>query len=138
VDDVLLEKAGSIERCVERIRAVYGADPKNLKDDLTKQESILLNLQRACEASIDAAMRVVKRRGLGLPNESRAAFELLHTAGHLEAPLAEGIKKMVGFRNVAVHGYRKLDLDIVQAIIEKHLSDLLAFSTWAIAQARGG
>lgn len=136
VDDVLLEKAASIERCVERIRTVYASDPKNLTQDLTKQESVLLNLQRACESVIDAGMRVVMRRALGLPNESRAAFELLSASGNLDQALATSMKKMVGFRNVAVHDYRKLDLAVVQAIVEKHLDELLAFARWTIDQAR--
>ena len=35
---------------------------------------------------------------------------------------------MVGFRNIAVHEYRKLDLAKVRYIIEHRLDDLLAFS----------
>jgi uncharacterized protein YutE (UPF0331/DUF86 family) len=35
---------------------------------------------------------------------------------------------MVGFRNIAVHEYRKLDLATVRRIIEHRLDDLLAFS----------
>ncbi|WP_460014934.1 HepT-like ribonuclease domain-containing protein [Lysinibacillus sp. CTST325] len=37
---------------------------------------------------------------------------------------------MVGFRNIAVHDYQALELTILQAIIEKHLSD---FKTYAEA-----
>ncbi len=32
--------------------------PENL-EDFTKQDSIILNIQRACEASIDLAMHIV-------------------------------------------------------------------------------
>ncbi len=35
---------------------------------------------------------------------------------------------MMGFRNVAVHDYQKLDLDIVERILEQHVEDSLAFS----------
>lgn len=40
--------------------------------------------------------------------------------------------RMVGFRNVAVHDYRKLDLVIVRNIITNHLNDFLAFSRAAL------
>lgn len=70
-DDVVLNKVVSLERCVRRIRDVYGKNDTNLYDNLTAQESILLNLQRACEVSIDLAMHIVRKRRLGIPQDSR-------------------------------------------------------------------
>lgn len=67
MDDVALNKAEVIERCVRRVRAVHAGDPRNLTDDLTRQDSIILNLQRACEASIDLAMHLVRLDRLGIP-----------------------------------------------------------------------
>ena len=105
-DDVSLNKAATIERCLARIRAVYAGDAANLTNDLIRQESILLNLQRACEAAIDLAMHRVRRGKLGIPQDSRDAFDLLVRAGSLESSLADGLKRMVDFRNIAVHDYR--------------------------------
>jgi len=34
---------------------------------------------------------------------------------------------MVGFRNISVHNYQKLNLDIVQAVIENHIQDPIKF-----------
>jgi uncharacterized protein YutE (UPF0331/DUF86 family) len=127
-DDVTLNKAASIERCLARIRAVYAGKPANLNSDLTRQESILLNLQRACEAAIDLAMHRVRRDKLGIPQDSRDAFDLLVRAGMLEPSIAEGLKRMVGFRNIAVHDYTRLDLEIVRAILDRHLGDLEQFA----------
>lgn len=41
--------------------------------------------------------------------------------------------RMVGFRNVAIHEYQKLNLDIVKAIIEAHLTDFTDFAQRALA-----
>ena len=127
-DDVTLNKAAAIERCLARICAVYAGEPANLTSDLTRQESILLNLQRTCEAAIDLAMHRVRRDKLGIPQDSRDAFELLVRAGSLEASLAEGLKRMLGFRNIAVHDYARLDLEIVRAILDRQLGDLEQFA----------
>lgn len=127
-DDVVLNKVASLERCVKRIRDVYGDDDKNLYNNLTRQDSILLNLQRACELSIDLAMHIVRKRRLGIPQDSREAFELLCAAGLVDRKLATAMKRMVGFRNVAVHEYDKLNLDIVKALITQRLDDFLTFS----------
>lgn len=128
MDDVVLNKAATIERCIARVREVHAGNPDNLRSDLLRQDSIVLNLQRACEAGIDLAMHRVRKHRLGIPQESRAAFELLVAAGRLDAELAGRLMAMVGFRNVAVHDYTRLNLDIVLAIIETHTVDLLAFA----------
>lgn len=133
-DDVALNKVASLERCVSRIREVYGGDDKSLYDDPTKQDSILLNIQRACEISIDLAMHIVRKRRLGVPQDSRDAFELLGASGLVDRELATTMKRMVGFRNVAVHEYDKLNLDIVKAIITQRLDEFLKFSRLVLRQ----
>ena len=128
-EDVILNKATSIERCLQRIREEYAGDDNNLFTNQTKQDAIVLNLQRACETAIDLAMYVVNQRRLGVPQESRDAFTLLQTAGILLPDLATRMQKMVGFRNVAVHEYTRLNLDVVRAIITKQLDDFRTFSS---------
>ena len=128
-DDVILNKAASIERCLQRILEEYEGDNQNLIANQTKQDAIVLNLQRACETAIDLAMYVVNQRRLGTPQESRDAFVLLQTAGILPADLATRMQRMVGFRNIAVHEYTRLNLEVVQAIITKQLDDFRAFSS---------
>ena len=60
--------------------------PSNLKNN-TKQDSIVLNLQRACEASIDLAMHIIAEKKLGLPQNSRDAFSFLEGEGILPLSL---------------------------------------------------
>jgi uncharacterized protein YutE (UPF0331/DUF86 family) len=102
-DDVVFNKAASIERCLQRILEEYAGDNQNLVTNQTKQDAIILNLQRACETAIDLAMYVISKRRLGVPQDSRDAFTLLQTSGILPADLATRMQRMVGFRNVAVH-----------------------------------
>lgn len=125
--DVIYNKVSTIERCVLRIEEVYASDEANL-EDFTKQDSIILNIQRACEASIDLAMHIVAEKKLGLPQTSREAFDLLDNANLIEEELAKNLKAMVGFRNIAVHAYQAINLSILKQIIEKHLSDFTRFT----------
>ena len=97
-----------------------------------RQDAILLNIQRMCQASIDLAMHVVRVRALGLPRESRSAFELLKSAQLMDAELADKMMKMVGFRNLAIHNYQSINLEIVHAIINQHLNDFRPLTRWAI------
>lgn len=127
MNDVVLNKIAIIERCLKRILEEYESDPENLKN-YTKQDSIILNIQRACEASIDLAMHIVSDRKLGLPKVSRDAFLLLQDADLIDEALSKSLINMVGFRNIAVHDYQTLDLEILEAIIEKHLDDFKMFT----------
>lgn len=131
-DDVILNKAASIERCLHRIEEEYAGNDRNLVGNQTKQDAIILNLQRACETAIDLAMYVVSQRKIGVPQDSRDAFALLQTAGILPANLATRMQKMVGFRNVAVHEYARLNLEVVRTIITKQLDDFRAFSSMIV------
>lgn len=135
MDDVVLNKVAALERSLRRVREVHAGDDRSLRDDLTRQDSIILNLQRACETSIDLAMHLVRRERLGIPQESRDGFVLLAEAGRLERGLAERLQRMVGFRNVAIHDYQALNLDIVAEIIRKHLVDLEEFGRVALRSA---
>ena len=127
MNDVILNKIATIERCVKRIHEVYEGNPGTLSD-YTKQDSIILNIQRACEASIDLAMHIVSERKLGVPKASREAFKLLQDAGLIDETLAKTLMNMVGFRNIAVHDYQALQLEILQAILEKHINDFTQFT----------
>ena len=121
-NDVIYNKIEIIERCLKRINEVYAGNFENL-NDFTKQDSIVLNIQRACEAAIDLAMHIVSEKKLGMPQNSRDAFELLITNKLIDGKLAGKLMAMIGFRNIAVHNYQNLNLDIVREIIEKHLED---------------
>jgi uncharacterized protein YutE (UPF0331/DUF86 family) len=132
MDDIILNKAATIERCLRRIDEEYADGATNLEQDLTRQDSIILNIQRACEASIDLAMHLVRTFALGIPQDSRQAFDLLAESGKLDPSSAEALKRMVGFRNIAVHDYQKLNLQVVRAIIERNLGDLRSFAQHAL------
>jgi uncharacterized protein YutE (UPF0331/DUF86 family) len=126
-NDVVLNKISVIERCKKRIIDVYDQKPENLKD-YTKQDSIILNIQRACEACIDLAMHIVAQERLGLPQTSRDAFDMLESSSIIDEEIAKRLKAMVGFRNIAVHDYQTINLNILEQIVEKHLEDFTDFT----------
>jgi len=125
--DILNNKAQTINRCVKRIIDEYCADPDNLKD-YTKQDAIILNILRACEACIDAAMHIIAEKKLGLPQTSRDAFDILKEYKILDNEMALKLKSMVGFRNIAVYDYKSVNMSIVKEVIENHLVDFISFA----------
>ncbi len=136
-DDILVNKVAIIERCLGRIEEEYKGREGEFATNYTRQDSIVLNLQRICEASIDAAMHLVRLYRLGVPQESREAFRMLQAKEIISSDLSNRLQAMVGFRNIAVHDYRKLDMDIVEAILRERLDDFRAFCSILLKQALG-
>ena len=124
-DDVLINKAATIERCVARAREEYVKNPATFSMDFTRQDAAILNIQRACEAALDMGQYLIRREKLGVPQSARDVFTLLAQGGWIDIALADKLKRMVGFRNIAVHDYQALQLPILISIIETHLDEFL-------------
>ena len=136
-DEVVLNKVSVMERCLKRVAEEYEGNEDELETNYTRQDAIVLNILRASEAAIDLAMHATRVGKLGLPQESREAFALLARAGWIEPDLSRRMQAMVGFRNVAVHDYQKLNLEVVKSILENHLDDFRAFSSAMINREAG-
>lgn len=126
--DVLENKVQSIHRCIERAREEYRLAGEHFQTDFSHQDAAILNITRACETAIDLANHVIKREKLGFPTTSAESFELLARQGIISLALEAKLRNMVGFRNTAIHEYRKVDIGIVEAIIRTGLDDLVAFT----------
>ena len=127
-DDVLINKSATVERCVARAREEYARDPANFATDFTRQDAAILNVQRACEAVLGMGQHIVRREGLGVPQSARDVFDLMARGQWIDAPLAEALKRMVAFRNIAVHDYQSLLLPILVNVITQHLDEFLDFT----------
>ena len=115
-DDILLNKATIIERCIRRIGEEARACPGY--DNFSHVDALTLNIERACQASIDMAMHVVAERHLGVPQSNAEAFALLEKASIIGAELSKSLRGMAGFRNIAVHQYEELDMDVLRWVVE--------------------
>jgi len=124
---VIINKSIIVENCLKRIDEEYENNVANL-EDYTRQDSIVLNLQRACEACVDMAMYVVSTRKLGVPQVKREAFELLYKNNLIDKEMYINMKNMVGFRNIAIHDYKNIDEEILIDILDNHLVELKEFS----------
>lgn len=126
-DDVIINKIQTIQKCMARINEECAAGVDLLKDEYTKQDAVVLNLERLAQASIDIASHIIRVKRLGVPQTTRECFMLLAENNILSKETCLNMQKMVGFRNIAVHDYQSLNIGIVINVVSHHLQDFDAF-----------
>lgn len=133
--DLLAKRLALIDTSVSELRTL--ARPEAITTDLREQRFVEHTLQIAIQAALDVASHVVSNRRLGEPRTNRELFDLLTRDGWIDDTLAASLRRMVGFRNVLVHGYDDVDLRVVQDVVVNHLDDLLAFARAVRDRAAG-
>jgi uncharacterized protein YutE (UPF0331/DUF86 family) len=124
--DAILSKISIIQNCLKMIEKATGLDPSKLEDQML-QDVFVLNLQRSAQACIDIAHLIIAEKGLKLPSSYKEAFSTLKNEALILASTSKKMEKMAGFRNIAIHDYRALDLSILKAILQNNLRDFEEF-----------
>ncbi|OON61126.1 hypothetical protein B0920_19570 [Massilia sp. KIM] len=131
-DDILIGKAGVIERCCRRASEEYDKDPATFTDDLTRQDAATLNVIRAWEAAIEMGDYVIGTARLGLPQDEREVITLLAEHGWIGATLAEDLKRTGEFCR-AEWDYQAAPLPALVTIIKRGLDDFRAYAQALVA-----
>jgi uncharacterized protein YutE (UPF0331/DUF86 family) len=123
--ELIEKKLAFIETCVRQLRDL--GQPERIPVDVREERFAAHTLQIAIQAAQDVASHIVSEGRLGEPETNRELFELLRRNGWLDSELSVVIQRMVGFRNLVVHGYQSLNPAILQDLVVHRLDDLLAF-----------
>jgi uncharacterized protein YutE (UPF0331/DUF86 family) len=122
--DLIITKAGRIRSHLARIEEKRGENLQEFLQDSDRQDIVSFNLQLAIQNCIDIAAHIVSQEGMGVPGSLNETFYLLEQNGYLPYELTEKMVKAVGFRNLLVHEYGKLDLAQVFEISHNDVNDL--------------
>jgi len=125
---VVEEKIEALRHYVRRLRDKCPQDISRLEQDLDLQDIVAMNLARAVQLCVDIAAHIISESEIPAPSTMAAAFESLQQMGVLDEEAAGAMKKAVGFRNIAVHSYDKIDWAIVQSVCQHRLVDFERFA----------
>ncbi|MBJ7551158.1 type VII toxin-antitoxin system HepT family RNase toxin [Marinomonas ostreistagni] len=129
MNEIIDHKIAIIHHSLARIREVYNLAQDRLDTDLTSQDSIIFNLQRACQASVDIANYFNKTLFSQFPKDNHDSFEALHKSGFISAELALRLLELIEFSCSAVRDEQTLNLEIVKHVVENRLSDFEDYIT---------
>lgn len=122
--DLILVKAGSVKSHLNRVLEKRNVDLDSFIKDIDRQESILFNIQTAVQNCIDIAAHIISEEGLGVPGSTTEMLYTLEKNGYLDNDLTQKMVKAVGFRNLIVHEYGKIELEQVYEIAQNDINDL--------------
>ncbi len=123
----MLVKIESLRRCISRIEQKRPADSKMLRFDVDLQDIISVNLERAVQQSVDIASIIISVIEAPAPVTMASSFTTLAESGIIDEQLALKLSKAVGFRNIAVHEYDKINWDVVFSIITVNIDDFRSY-----------
>ena len=132
-DRVLQAKAEALQRCLARIQATCPVSAEALARDIDAQDIVSVNLIRAVQLAVDMASHATVAEGVPPPATMGESFDRLAEAGRISADLARRLRGAVGFRNIAVHAYDRIDWAVVHALATTRLGDLEALARALLA-----
>ena len=125
--DLLAKKLAFIETRLRELSTLARLD--RIRDDLKEERFVEHTLQLAIQAALDVASHIVSDERLGEPSTNRELFDHLAAGGWISRDLAAKLGDMAGFRNVLVHGYQDVNLDVVVDAVRNRLEGLVTFVT---------
>ncbi len=117
----------SLKNYVSILESFVSITLSELEKDPIKKGALERYLQLSIEACIDIAEMVISDQRLPIPQTAAEAIEILGKEGILNMEFAKDFSKAVGFRNILIHDYVKIDYQIVLQKLNSNLSDFHRF-----------
>lgn len=125
--DLILRKLSDLETYLGQLASYRGLDVEDYRSDWKTQRIVERTLHLAIETCMDVADHVVADRRLRVPETGAETFEVLAEAQIITTDLAASLGRMVGFRNILVHDYARLDPFLVINALREDWRDLERF-----------
>lgn len=126
--DLLARKLDSLERCLGRLQRKCPPSGEALSTDIDSQDILSVNLERAVQLCVDIGAHLLSHTGQPPPDTMGEVFVLLCRQGIIPEPVASAMRQAVGFRNLSVHAYDRVDWERVFAIVRHRLDDFRKFA----------
>lgn len=124
---IVLNKISQVHQRLARLKEKRDISLESLKSDIDTQDIILYNLQLAIQGCIDIGSHFIADEGWGIAGSFSEIFYILQEKGIIGQDLTDQMVAMVGFRNILVHKYETIRMDIVYNILQMHLTDIEEF-----------
>lgn len=138
LNKIFLEKklemlAGYIEEMEQSIGEFSTAE---IKDDLNRRRVVERVFQLIVDCMIDINIHLIREGNFGAPDDLESTFKALGKYKILDPQFADKIAPIVGARNMIVHRYEKLDIDLFLQNLKNNFLDFKTYLTQIHAYIR--
>ena len=123
------KKLKELEKYIKNLQKHEGTDMSELENNLDKMWAIERGLQLSIQVILDLGNHIISDEGISVDNYSEIFTELAKL-NIIPEDYAARIKGMAGFRNILVHEYAEVDLDILLEVLNNNLADFKKFATY--------
>jgi len=123
------KKLKKLEKYIKNLRKHQGVTKAELENNMDKMWAVERGLQLSIQIILDLGNHIISDEGISVDNYSEIFAELAKL-DIIPEDYAARIKGMAGFRNVLVHGYAEVDLDIILDVLNNNLDDFKRFASF--------
>lgn len=124
---LILRKLAELEEYLGQTKEYANIAVEWYSKDWKAQRIVERTLQMMIEICADVAGHIISDKGYRVPTTYADTFRVLYENDILNKELFEKMEKMAKFRNIIVHGYDKIDAELVVGILRKDLTDFSAY-----------
>jgi len=127
--EVIRRHLGALREALANLRRHAGRSVVELRADADLRWIVERGLQLCVQNVLDVATHLAAASGLDSPDYA-SAIDRLADLRVLPSEFASRLRLIAGFRNVLVHGYLQVDLDVLERVLRERLDDLEAFARY--------
>lgn len=126
VREKLKEKQSNLLETYKGLKNLQRLSQKDLAGNIEYLWAVAFGLVAAIEATMDIAQYIIASRGKKAESYGNLPDKMLEL-GIIDSDFAKKFRKMIGFRNRAIHNYPSLDTNEVCSILQNDIDDFKEF-----------
>lgn len=125
--DTVLARLEALNQYLSELEQFRSLTRAEFLGDLRNYRTVERDFQLAAQAAIDIASHILAADFPHRPEGYREVIEILGKVGVLPPDLADRLAGVASFRNILIHEYLTVDLDIVYDHLQDDLDDFQLF-----------
>jgi uncharacterized protein YutE (UPF0331/DUF86 family) len=126
-NDRLLEKIDEMENYLRELEEYLPEQEEDYLNNGLRKRACERTFQLACENLLDICNLIISEKGYGMPSDSKDSVRKLAENRILPASLSTRLEELVGFRNMLVHQYGRVDDSRSYSFLNMELKDFYEF-----------
>ena len=126
-NDRILEKIDEMENYLRELEEYLPEQEEDYLNNSLRKRACERAFQLASENLLDICNLIISEKGFGMPSDSKDSVRKLAENRVLPASLSTRLEELVGFRNLLVHQYGRVDDSRSYSYLNMELKDFYEF-----------